>query len=89
MAEIAAQAPERVSRAVLLDPAIVVDTATALAQAESYRPDTSFTSAAEAVEARLATGTYFSTPQEIWTRRNSTSSAATTGGIGGAFSRSP
>ena len=66
VAEIAAQAPERVSRAVLLDPAIVVDTDTALAQAESYRPDTSFTSAAEAVEARLATGTYFSTPQEIW-----------------------
>ena len=66
VAEIAARAPERVERAVLLDPAILIDPETARTQAESQRPDASFATPQEAVGAKLASGTYFSTPQEIW-----------------------
>lgn len=66
VAELVARAPERVTRSVLLDPALVVDTETALVQAESQRADTSFATPQEAIAAKVATGSYASTPQEIW-----------------------
>lgn len=65
-AEIAARAPERVRRTVLLDPAIVIEAGLALEEAESYRGDLSFASPEEAVEAKLASGAYVSTPPEVW-----------------------
>lgn len=65
-AEIAARAPERVARTVLLDPALVLDAGLALEEAESYRGDLSVASPQEAVEAKLASGAFFSTPPELW-----------------------
>jgi lipase len=65
-AEIVARAPERAAGSVLLDPALYVDPETALEYADSYRADASFGSPEEAIDAKLATGSYFSTPQEIW-----------------------
>lgn len=52
--ELAAHRPERVARAILLDPAVWVPPAVALERAERHRPDESFASIADAVEARLA-----------------------------------
>ena len=63
--ELASRAPERVVRAVLLDPAVWIPPATSLEQAEGLRPDISFADAHEAKAAKLATGAYFSTPDEI------------------------
>jgi lipase len=65
VAELAARSPERVERAVLLDPALFIDPAASLEQAESQRPDTSFATPAEAIEAKLASGSYYSTPAEF------------------------
>jgi pimeloyl-ACP methyl ester carboxylesterase len=53
--ELAARAPERVERAVLLDPAVWVPPPTALERAEQEREDRSFASADEALELRRET----------------------------------
>lgn len=63
VAELAARAPERVACAVLLDPALHIDPAVAREQAEATRADVSFADADEAIEARLASGTLFTTPR--------------------------
>ncbi len=63
IAELAARAPDRVERAVLLDPALHIEPAVALERAELARADTSFASPDEAIETRLADGTLFSTPR--------------------------
>jgi lipase len=65
VAELSAVAPERVERAVLLDPAMRIEPDVAFTSAEGLRPDTSFASLDEAVEAKLADGTLFTTPREI------------------------
>lgn len=62
--ELAAVAPERVDRLVLLDPAIQLDTQMALEAAEEERADASFATEDEAIEARLATGLLIHTPRE-------------------------
>lgn len=64
-AELAARMPQLVERAVLLDPALHVAPAIALAQAEATRADVSFADATEAITARLAGGTLFSTPRSV------------------------
>jgi len=63
VAELAGRHPELIERAVLLDPAMHIPPATALAQAEGLRPDTSFATLVEAVDAKLADGTLFTTPR--------------------------
>lgn len=65
VAEVAAVAPGRVERAVLLDPALHVDPAVALARAELTREDVSFSGPDEAIDARLADGSLFTTPRAI------------------------
>jgi lipase len=54
VAELAAAAPTRVERAVLLDPAMQIDPEVALQRVELLRPDTSFATVDEAVDTRLA-----------------------------------
>lgn len=54
MLEIAAREPERVRRAVVLDPAIQEDPAEALEAAEEERAEGTYASVDEAIEARLA-----------------------------------
>jgi len=61
--ELAARHPDRVERAVLLDPVLRIDPETALERAEQLRDDVSFASADEAIDTRLADGTLFSTPR--------------------------
>lgn len=63
VAELAARSPGCVERAVLLDPALHIDPAIAAERAALARADTSFGSASEAIDARLADGTLFSTPR--------------------------
>ena len=63
--EVAARVPERMHRAVLLDPAIQLDPSTALESAEESRVDVSFDSPEEAIRARLDSGTLFGTPPGI------------------------
>lgn len=65
-AALVAQAPERVDRVVLLDPAMFVDPGTSLAQAESLLSETSFATPQAAIAAKLDTGTYFTTPPAFW-----------------------
>ena len=65
VAELAARHPDRVERAVLLDPAMHVDPATAGERADLTRADVSFATPEEAVEARLADGSLFTTPREV------------------------
>ena len=65
VAELSAAAPERVDRAVLLDPAMRIEPDIAYTSAEGLRPDTSFASLDEAVDAKLADGTLFTTPRAI------------------------
>ena len=55
--ELAARAPERVRRAVLLDPAVWVPPQIALERAEEERRDRSFATVAEALELRRPTAT--------------------------------
>ena len=55
MIELAARAPERVARAVLLDPAVWVPPLVALERAEEERQERSFESVPEAIELRRAT----------------------------------
>ncbi len=54
--ELAARHPERVARAMLLDPALWVPPPIALEEAEALRPDVSYATLAEAVAARLDSG---------------------------------
>jgi len=65
VAELAARAPERVERAVLLDPALHVDPATALTQAETVRLETTFGSLDDYVDYRFASGTILRAPREL------------------------
>jgi lipase len=63
--ELAARHPERVARAVLLDPALRVLPHVARDLAESDLPQPSWASLEEAVDARLASGRLFHTPREL------------------------
>jgi lipase len=63
--ELAAAAPARVRRLVLLDPALWVPPPVALERAEEAREDVSFGSPEEAVEHRLASGTVLHTPRGL------------------------
>ena len=63
--ELAARAPERVDRAVLLDPALRIDPDVAAERAELLRQDTSFGSADEAIDSRLGDGSLFTTPRSV------------------------
>lgn len=65
VAELAARHPDRVERAVLLDPALKLDAAVAGERADLTRADVSFATADEAIEARLADGSLFSTPRGV------------------------
>jgi lipase len=64
-AALAAAAPERVRRLILLDPALQLPADLCLEQAESELEDVSFASAGEAIEDRLAAGTLFHTPRAL------------------------
>ena len=61
--ELAASDPERIGRLVLLDPAIQMTPAAAGAFADGTRPDVSFATTGEAIDARLATLAH--TPREM------------------------
>jgi lipase len=65
VAELSAASPDRVERAVLLDPAMRIEAHIALESSEGLRPDTSFASPGDAVDAKLADGSLFTTPREI------------------------
>jgi lipase len=65
VAELAVSDPARVERAVLLDPALHIDPAVAGERADLTRADVSFASPDEAIEARLADGSLFTTPREV------------------------
>ena len=64
VAELAARQPERVARAVLLDPALTVLPHVAYDMAELERADVSFTSAEEAAQARFDSGRVLLAPFE-------------------------
>ena len=64
VAELAARHPDRVERAVLLDPALQLDPDVAGERADLTRADVSFVSPDEAIEARLADGSLFTTSRE-------------------------
>ena len=68
VAEVARQAPDRVERAIMLDPVLSLDAAIALDKAELERTDASYESPDEAIEERLASGLLFSTPRAILER---------------------
>lgn len=63
-AAVADAAPERVERLALLDPALQLPPEVCALQAEHEREPAVFASVEEAVDARLAEGTLFSTPRE-------------------------
>jgi len=65
VAELAGRHPERVGRAILLDPALHVEPAMATERASMLRDDVSFSSPDEAIDTRLGDGTLFSTPREL------------------------
>ncbi len=65
VAEVARRHPDLVERAVLLDPAMHIDPAVAGERAELACADVSFADRDEAVEARLADGSLFTTPREL------------------------
>ncbi len=65
VAELAARHPERVERAVLLDPALHIDPAVAGERAGLACADVSFGSPDEAVDARLGDGSLFTTPRSV------------------------
>jgi lipase len=64
VAELAAGQADRVERAVLLDPALHIEPATATARAELLLTDISFATVDEAIDARHADDTLFATPRE-------------------------
>jgi lipase len=63
--ELASLEPERIERAVLLDPAVQVSPSRGLDEAESERADKSFATVEEAIENRIETAPLFSTPREL------------------------
>jgi lipase len=63
VASLAARTPDRVERAVLLDPAMHIDPTVATERAEGMRGDVSFASPDEAIDTRLGDGTLMSTPR--------------------------
>ena len=65
VAELAARAPERVERAILLDPALQVLPHVAFDMAELERRDASFESVDEAVQARYDSGRVLLAPREL------------------------
>jgi lipase len=65
VSELAAAHPDRVEQAVLLDPALHVEPEVALERSELSRPDASFASPDEAIDARLADGSLFTTPRAV------------------------
>ena len=65
VAELAAREPERLTQAVLLDPALSVLPHVALDMAEHERADVSFASAEEAAQARYDTGRVLLAPLEL------------------------
>lgn len=64
-AALAATAPDRVRRLVLLDPALTMPPEVSVEQAAEELSDPSFADADEAIEERLASGTLFHTPREL------------------------
>lgn len=64
VAELASRHPDRVERAVLLDPAMQLDPAVAGERADLTRADVSFADADAAIEARLGDGSVFTTSWE-------------------------
>jgi lipase len=65
LATIAAIAPERVRRMVLLDPALTLPVDVAAQRAEDARATTTYADAAEALEQAVADPNLFSTPREL------------------------
>jgi lipase len=65
VAELAGRHPDRVERAVLLDPALQLDPAVVGERADLARADVSFSGPAEAIDARLSDGSLFTTPLEV------------------------
>ena len=65
VAHLADRDPDRVERAVLLDPAMHVDPAVATERASGLRDDVSFGSPDEAIDARLGDGSLFTTPRAV------------------------
>jgi lipase len=65
VAHLAEQQPDRVERAILLDPAMHVEPAAASERAAGLREDVSFSSPDEAIDTRLADGSLFSTPRSL------------------------
>jgi lipase len=63
--ELASLEPERVERAVFLDPAVQVRPSEGLDQAERERADKSFATVDEAIENRIATAPLYSTPRDL------------------------
>jgi lipase len=63
VAELASRHPDRVERAILLDPAMHVEPPVATERAEGLRGDLSFGSPDEAIDARLGDGSLVSTPR--------------------------
>ena len=64
VAHLAKRDPERVTRAILLDPAMHIEPELATERAAALR-DLSFSTPDEAIDARLGDGTLFSTPREL------------------------
>jgi lipase len=64
VAELAARHPDRVERAVLLDPALHIEPAVAGERAELTRVDVSFADADDAIDTRLGDGSLFTTARE-------------------------
>jgi lipase len=65
VADLALAAPERVERLALLDPALHLPPEFALEAADDERTEETFATADEAIEARIAAGTLYSTPREM------------------------
>jgi lipase len=65
VAELGARRPAALERAVLLDPALHVAPGEATTRAEGMRADASFASPDEAVDARLADGSLYTTPRPL------------------------
>jgi lipase len=65
IAHLAAVAPQRVARAVLLDPAMQVDPAVSAVRVELLRADTSFATPDEAIDTRLSDPLLYTTPRSI------------------------
>ena len=63
--ELASLEPERIERAVLLDPAVQVTPREALEKAETERADRSFDTVDEAIRNRIETAPLHSTPREV------------------------